>query len=218
MSDSDDEIEQLLKTINNFGPMPEPDLVNRVKKSDKPENIKRGEETEEIPATILRKEKPIDVSIDETPAKSEMPKASNDIRQYKEEDTALIQAPKKDQIESSDELISQFKGAIGKFNEITDEILTNYRTDRQQAQAAIDHYFQIIEQGGKVPRVYIEKLADIIRSKNEIAMTPVRLLDSITRFMAASKNNNVLINNNTSIGVNNLTALLDDAENVDESG
>jgi len=98
--------------------------------------------------------------------------------------------------------------------------MCNYRTDRIQAQSAIKHFFDIIGNGGKIPRVYVEKLPDVIRAKNEIALTPIKLLDSITRFMAASKNNSIMINNlnqNAGPDLSDLTLLLDAAESMEDA-
>ena len=95
----------------------------------------------------------------------------------------------------ANELSSQFNSVISKVGEVADEIIKNYRSDRNQAQQAIDHFFDVIGTGGKIPTVYIEKLSDVLRAKNEISQNAIRVLDSISKFMTATKNNELIVNN-----------------------
>lgn len=200
LSDPDFNLEDLLDQIEKSGPPPSEAVKHKV------------EEQKEA-----SKDKPQRGSLDVEPSdfRSRMDTAIQEIRDRPE--SQLLE--KKHDIEDvSDELMNQFGEAIGRFNKISGKILKDYEIDRLQAQAALDHYFETIEKGGRIPRVYIEKLADVLRAKNEIALTPVRLLDSITKFMSAAKNNNVLIQNVNQGGpdLSDLSTLLNQAEKYDD--
>lgn len=200
MSDHDEDIEKLLAQIEQS------DVQKQVE-----EKVKERKEAGEP--------KPQKGSIDVPPSdfRSRMNAAIRDIEEDKHLTPQVVEK-QHDVEEVSNELINQFGEAISRFNAISGKILKDYEIDRLQAQAALDHYFETIERGGKIPRVYIEKLADVLRAKNEIAMTPIRLLDSITKFMAASKNNNVLIQNVNQNGpdLSDLSSLLESAEKYED--
>lgn len=200
--DHDMDLDALLDQIDKVGPAPSEKVKRKVEEQKEAAEKKPQKGTVDVPPSDFR---------------SRMDYA---IREIEDSDTMAPQlvGKKHDVDEVSDELINQFGEAIGRFNEISGKILKDYEIDRLQAQAALDHYFETIERGGKIPRVYIEKLADVLRAKNEIAMTPVRLLDSITKFMSAAKNNNVLIQNvnNNGPDLSDLSSLLDAAESYED--
>lgn len=199
MSEEDEELEDLLDELSAIGPLPSEELKNKVDKKVEEQKAKEEKYDIHIPAGSLE--------LIEDDEKDDHPTKMVEQEEVNTEDVA-------------DELTGQLKKAVGKFDEITEEILSNYHKDREQAQKAIDHYFNTINSGNKVPRVYIEKLADVIRSKNEIAQTPIRLLDSITKFLTATnKSNGIMINNVNQGGgtdMSNLEALLKQAETYED--
>lgn len=198
MSEEDEDIDELLDELSAIGPLPSEELKNKVDK--KVQKQQEQEDKDNVPVGSLEL---IEDDIDVIP----------------EPDQALELTPNEVPVKTEDvvdELTGQLKKAVGKFDKISEEILENYHKDREQAQKAIDHYFNTINSAPKVPRVYIEKLADVIRSKNEIAQTPIRLLDSITKFITATnKSNGIMINNvnqGGGIDASNLEDILKQAE------
>ena len=200
--DYDMDIDALLDQIEKVGPTPSEKVQKKVDQQKEAAEKKPQKGTIDVPPSDFR---------------SRMDFAIKEIAETEVQAPQLV-GKKHDVDEVSDELMNQFGEAISRFNAISGKILKDYEIDRLQAQAALDHYFETIERGGKIPRVYIEKLADVLRAKNEIATTPIRLLDSITKFMSAAKNNNVLIQNVNQGGpdLSDLAGLLDSAEKYDD--
>ena len=102
----------------------------------------------------------------------------------------------------------QFTQIFKQYNTIFDDIIQNYQHDRVQAQEVIDAFMAVITTGGKIPRIYLEKVADAVRAKNEIAQTALRALESIPKLMAASKNNDIFNQVNMNFDVSQLAELL----------
>jgi hypothetical protein len=111
----------------------------------------------------------------------------------------------------------QFQDLISRYTKITDEILRNYERDRDQAQEVLDHFLNTLSTGGKIPRIYVEKIAEVLKSKNDIAQTPIKMLDTITRFVSASKGNDALNQMNVSFDTQHLAKLLE-AKGYDDEG
>jgi hypothetical protein len=107
-------------------------------------------------------------------------------------------------------LANNLKKLLARYKDVAEEVLDNCRTDRQQAQDVIDHFFGVIGNGGKIPSIYIEKFPDLLRTKNEIGATAVRLLGELTRLVSASKNSDILGKVNVNIDIAQLTQMLDD--------
>jgi hypothetical protein len=106
----------------------------------------------------------------------------------------------------------QLKSVFSQYASVFEEIISNYKTDRAQAQEVIDNFMDVIAQGGKIPRVYLEKVADAVRAKNEIAQTAIRALDSLPKLLSATKGNEVFNQVNMSFDSTNLREILAEAE------
>lgn len=206
--DSDEELSKLLEHISSVEPPP---LTETLKAELKDRISQRSDDRSNDdglinlkPSTTKLASEPISVNIDEPPEPKLLPKLETLPA------PAEVMKPAVPTDEIGQELASQFKSSISRVNEITDEVIAGYQSDRLQAQKAIDHFFTVIDMGGKTARVYVEKLPDILRVKNEIATNAIKLLDSITKFMAATKGNNMLVQNTNPTGINmdDLAAIL----------
>ena len=171
------------------------ELLKRLNNS--PSNNK--EEKDEIVAPAFERKPPeIDVSIDD--------------------DLLMLAA---DSEESGGDLSEVFNKQLQKvasqYGAVFEEIIKNYKKDREQAQEVIDLFMDTVAAGGKVPRVYIEKIADAVRAKNEIAQTAIRALDSLPKLLSATKNNEMFVNNSgVSFDAANLKAILEAAKEADD--
>lgn len=116
----------------------------------------------------------------------------------------------------SEEFQNQFHSLISRYSKISDEIINNYERDRDQAQEVLDHFLNTLATGGKIPRVYVEKVAEVLKSKNDIAQTPIKMLDAITKFMSASKGSDILNQMNVSFDSQHLAELLKTSQYDDE--
>lgn len=169
----------------------------------------------------LEKDTPIDSVAEFKSPKSSKPKTKGDgtidIKPLVRGKTAPPQLSfGKTEGDLSEEFQSQFHNLISRYSKISDEILLTYERDRDQAQEVLDHFLNTLATGGKVPRVYVEKIADVIRSKNDIAQTPIRMLDAITKFMSASKGSDALNQMNVSFDSSQLAKLLETSGYDDE--
>lgn len=103
----------------------------------------------------------------------------------------------------------QIKKVFSQYGAVFEDIVQNYIKDREQAQEVIDRFMEVISAGGKVPRVYLEKVADAVRAKNEIAQTAIKALDSLPKLMSATKNNEIFNQVNMSFDVSDLKNILE---------
>ena len=111
----------------------------------------------------------------------------------------------------------QLKTVASQYGAVFGEIIANYKTDRDQAQDVIDMFMTVISSGGKVPRIYLEKVADAVRAKNEIAQTAIRALDSLPKLISATKGNDLFTGGGAgaSFDSDGLRAILAEAQNSD---
>lgn len=109
-------------------------------------------------------------------------------------------------------LASNIRALLARYRGVAEEVLDNCRNDREQAQAVINHFFEVINTSPKIPGVYIEKFPDLLRTKNEIGATAVRLLGELTKLVSASKNSELLGKIDVNIDLIALTALLEQDE------
>jgi hypothetical protein len=109
----------------------------------------------------------------------------------------------------------QLKSVVSQYASVFEEIITTYKSDRAQAQEVIDNFMDVIAQGGKIPRVYLEKVADAVRAKNEIAQTAIRALDSLPKLLSATKGNEVFNQVNMSFDSSSLREILEQAEKTE---
>lgn len=111
----------------------------------------------------------------------------------------------------------QLERVASQYGSVFEEIIKNYKKDREQAQEVIDNFMDVIAAGGKVPRVYLEKVADAVRAKNEIAQTAIKALDSLPKLISATKGNELFSNNiGISFDSTHLKEILDKASEEDE--
>ena len=107
----------------------------------------------------------------------------------------------------------QLRKIASQYGSVFEDIISNYKKDREQAQEVIDQFMGVISMGGKVPRVYLEKIADAVRAKNEIAQTAIKALDSLPKLISATKGNDMFTNNvGVSFDAKNLKAILEAAK------
>lgn len=122
-----------------------------------------------------------------------------------------------DSSQLADVFSDQLKSVASKYGSVFKEIIANYQKDREQAQEVIDRFMDVICTGGKVPRIYLEKVADAVRAKNEIAQTAIRALDSLPKLISATKGNEMF---NSSSGMSfdakHLKDILEAAKKDDE--
>jgi len=125
--------------------------------------------------------------------------------------TQLVPKPKEltDDDIAPEALSNNLRALLARYRGVAEEVLDNCRTDRLQAQAVIDHFFNVINDSPKVPNVYIEKFPDLLRTKNEIGATSVRLLGELTKLVSASKNSELLGKVDVNIDIMALSKLLE---------
>ena len=117
---------------------------------------------------------------------------------------------------NADDFQQQFYSLLAKYHPITDDIIKTYKKDRQQAQMVLDHFVDTLAIGGRIPRVYVEKIADVLKAKNDISQVPIRMLDSIAKLMSAAKGSEVLQQVNMSFDSSHLAKLLETGHYEDE--
>lgn len=126
-----------------------------------------------------------------------------------------------EQPQQKQELSSVFEEQLQKiarqYGTVFEEIIKDCKKDREQAQEVIDRFMDVIAAGGKIPRIYLEKVADAVRAKNEIALTAIKALDSLPKLISATKGNELFQNNvGISFDAAHLKDILDAAKDEDE--
>jgi hypothetical protein len=183
---TDDELEKLLGELANSDPL----------------QVSDGKKQEEviIPPKPRKALPAIDVSIQE----------END------DDLLMLEASPKKNEDLSEVFGEQLKKVASQYGAVFEEIIVNYKRDREQAQEVIDQFMDVICQGGKVPRIYLEKVADAVRAKNEIAQTAIRALGELPKLISATKNNDMFQNNvSMSFDAAHLKEILEAAKDSD---
>ena len=126
-----------------------------------------------------------------------------------------VPAPKVDD-NLSEVFGEQLKKVASQYGAVFEEIIANYKKDREQAQEVIDQFMDVICTGGKVPRIYLEKVADAVRAKNEIAQTAIRALGELPKLISATKNNDLFQGQSgMSFDAKHLREILEAAEDTD---
>lgn len=104
----------------------------------------------------------------------------------------------------------QLKRIAERYGDVFEKIIKDCDKDRNQAQEVIDNIMNVLRSEDKVPRVYVEKITDAIKVKNEIALTAIKALDALPKLISATKGNELF---KTNIGMvmdpNNLKNILD---------
>jgi hypothetical protein len=92
-----------------------------------------------------------------------------------------------------DQMAKAMAKTLADFDEASAEILGNYRSDQAQLQDAIDYLRdvvrgqQVVNGNGSVPGVYVEGWIKACEVKASLGQTVVKLLDSKTRLIGATK-------------------------------
>lgn len=144
--------------------------------------------------------------------------------QKKDKDTIDISVPMKvgrtkvNPLASNDveDVAVDMKSMMGKYRAVFDEVVENCRSDRAQVQDVIDHFFDVVANAGKVPSVYIEKFPDLLKTKNDIAVTSIRAMDSFSKLISATKGSEIMNTVNLNFDPDSLEALLQAAEHEPE--
>ncbi len=139
-----------------------------------------------LTTTLFKKEEEEMVTI------PKRPKSQKIKRKKKEEEVVLAETTSLANDQKLPEIFNeQFQKVASQYGAVFEEIIDNYKKDREQAQEVIDRFMDVIVSGGKVPRVYLEKISDVVRAKNEIAQTAIRALDSLPKLISSTKGNNM---------------------------
>jgi len=83
------------------------------------------------------------------------------------------------------------KQMLQDFQNVSNEILGNFRSDRAQAEIVVQHLLGIVKiEGGvaeDVPRVFVEQLVSALAVKAEINANACKLLEAKAKMMSAGK-------------------------------
>lgn len=149
-------------------------------------------------------------------AKSEDPKKTKKKENGDFIDVAPMKVERKkiDTLSTSDseDVSLDMKSMMGKYRTVFEEVVENCRSDREQVQDLIDHFFVVLQNGGKVPTIYIEKFPELLKTKNDIAATTIRAMDSFSKLVSATKGSEILNTINVNFDADSLEALLQSAE------
>tara|TARA_R100001244_G_scaffold25113_3_gene25527 strand:+ start:35173 stop:35730 length:558 start_codon:yes stop_codon:yes gene_type:complete len=108
------------------------------------------------------------------------------------------------------------KSMMGKYRLVFEEVVENCRNDRTQVQDLIDHFFETLANNVKIPTIYIEKFPELLKTKNDIATTTIRAMDSFSKLVSATKGSEILNTVNVNFDADSLEALLQAAEDKQE--
>ena len=92
-----------------------------------------------------------------------------------------------------DDLSIPLKELTRKFGERIDVVFENSILDRVDIQEVIDYCKGVVDESGRVPSVVIESWVKAATAKADININSTKLLDSIAKFLAAAKNNNIFV-------------------------
>jgi hypothetical protein len=118
-----------------------------------------------------------------------------------------------DVAEDTDEI----RDLVNRFKDTANEILRNYRSDRDQIEDTISFLYNAVQLGPQTPRVYVEMLVAALRTKAETSTNAVKVLDSLAKLLAAGKGTQIFMQNNTITPNDALAELLKTPEFLDES-
>ena len=96
-----------------------------------------------------------------------------------------VEATQTDAVQEAAEIVRNFC-------DVRDEILRNYRSDRGQAEDAIQRFIGQI-QAGIITQAVIDGYVQSLRIKTDVNSNAIRLLDSIARLLSAGKSGNMFI-------------------------
>lgn len=87
-----------------------------------------------------------------------------------------------------------------KFGEAVDKAFSNHDIDRAKLDDVIMFLEEKVAEGGKIPAVVIEQYVNAVKTKADTNINISKLLDSIAKLLAASKNNPLIMGSDTDIG------------------
>jgi hypothetical protein len=191
MSDSDEDFEELLKSLS---------IVEPIKELSEDE---MGGKKDCITVPPRPRVTKVDVSV-------------ANVENDQHLDLLMQSEPESKDTDLSAIFKAQLRKVASQYGSVFEDIISNYQKDREQAQEVIDQFMQVISTGGKVPRIYLEKIADAVRAKNEIAQTAIKALDALPKLISATKGNDMFTNNvGISFDAAHLKEILDAAEGKD---
>lgn len=138
-----------------------------------------------------------------------------------EQVTNIPDGPKADLIEKTPPATAlsapdELQQLLSRFREVSNIVLNNYNSDREQIEGVIQFLDQMVQMGPKAPRVYVEMLVAALRTKAETNANAVKLLDSFAKLLSAGKGTNVFVNQGQSFDTSDLKQLLDAPAYPDE--
>ena len=104
---------------------------------------------------------------------------------------------------------SAFYSLAKKFSGVTDLVIKDAQTDRKKLDELIDHASKIVMAQDRPQAAMIEAWVNSLSKKAETNIALTKLLDSIAKLLAASKNNDIFVQVNNVGGDMDLKKLLD---------
>ena len=86
--------------------------------------------------------------------------------------------------------IDKIQKIINDFEGIRDEIITNYRSDRNQVEKAIKEFEQRMSEG--TTKVVVESYVNALRIKADINANAIKMLDATAKLLSAGKSTNIV--------------------------
>lgn len=126
----------------------------------------------------------------------------------------IVNRPKKQEKTKSDASVV-VEGLIDNFTDIKKQLLKNLEEDRADIDKYIKRFSRRIAKKDEVKQYYVEALTTLLSTKAGTSMNTIKVLDSIAKILAATKNHNALNNDNDSMDLSDLLSNV--SEEADES-
>lgn len=193
--EKDPSIQALLAKLGNKNPLPGPEVAA----NQQPVDQLDPDKAPLIPLPASEKEE-----------KDKKPKKGQSVTKAKVEEVSLQES------DESKELSAKYKGVISQYGDVAVSTLHNITNDRKRILRAIKAMRDVVEQGGKVPKAYIEGWIGGLATLSDTNGHAVKLLDSFAKFMAAGKNSEIFNNLSVNLDTETLTRLLETTSYPDE--
>lgn len=102
------------------------------------------------------------------------------------------------------------EGAAKKFGQLTEELMDNYRSDREEIQEVIDHLKNKVYSDPKPKSYFVEGLVTSIKVKSDTNANFIKMLDSFVKLVSTGKSE--LFAKKVDFGTSDLAKLLQDGE------
>ena len=95
------------------------------------------------------------------------------------------------------------KIVLGKFHNVTDQIIHNWKCDRDEVGDTIERLKDMMMASPKPPGYVIESLVSALRTKSDNNSNIIKLLDAFAKIISSTKNTSI-ISQSTSIDLSSL--------------